>query len=71
VQAAIARQLSERTDRAMKLYKASHPGQDLRFVVAGGVAANGAVKAALRKNCADNGFRSTPRPWPIAPTTPP
>ena len=56
VQFAIARQLSERTDRAMKLYAASHPGQALRFVVAGGVAANGAVKAALRKNCADNGF---------------
>ncbi len=56
VQFAIARQLSERTDRAMKLYAASHPGQALRFVVAGGVAANGAVKAALRKNCDDNGF---------------
>ena len=56
VQFAIARQLSERTDRAMKLYAASHPGQALRFVVAGGVAANSAVKDALRKNCADNGF---------------
>jgi len=56
VQAAIARQLSERTERAMKLYKTSHPDQPLRFVVAGGVAANGAVKAALRKNCDDNGF---------------
>jgi len=56
VQFAIARQLSERTDRAMKLYAAGHPGQALRFVVAGGVAANGAVKAALRKNCDDNGF---------------
>jgi N6-L-threonylcarbamoyladenine synthase len=56
VQFAIARQLSERTDRAMKLYAASHPDQALRFVVAGGVAANGAVKEALRKNCADNGF---------------
>jgi len=56
VQAAIARQLSERTDRAMKLYRESHPDQPLRFVVAGGVAANGAVKAALRRNCDDNGF---------------
>lgn len=55
-QFAIARQLSERTERAMKLYAASHPGQPLRFVVAGGVAANGAVKAALKKNCDDNGF---------------
>jgi N6-L-threonylcarbamoyladenine synthase len=56
VQVAIARQLSERTDRAMKLYAASHPGQPLRFVVAGGVAANQAVREALRANCADNGF---------------
>jgi len=40
----------------MKLYAAGHPGQALRFVVAGGVAANGAVREALRKNCADNGF---------------
>ena len=56
VQFAIARQLSERTDRAMKAYAERHPGQVLRFVVAGGVAANGAVRAALQKNCADNGF---------------
>lgn len=56
VQAAIARQLSERVDRAMKLYKESHGADDLRFVVAGGVAANGAVRAALLANCEKNGF---------------
>ena len=39
VQGAIARQLSERTDRAMALYAREHEGRDLRFVVAGGVAA--------------------------------
>jgi N6-L-threonylcarbamoyladenine synthase len=56
VQAAIARQLSERVDRAMKLYKEGHTHQDLRFVVAGGVAANGAVRAALLADCEKNGF---------------
>lgn len=56
VQAAIARQLSERVDRAMKVYKEDHGPDDLRFVVAGGVAANGAVRAALLANCEKNGF---------------
>lgn len=56
VQFAIARQLSERTDRAMKLYAADHAAGERRFVVAGGVAANGAVRAALLKVCEDNGF---------------
>jgi len=56
VQFAIARQLSERVDRAMKLYKESHAADELRFVVAGGVAANGAVRAALLADCEKNGF---------------
>lgn len=56
VQAAIARQLSERVDRAMKLYKESYGSEDLRFVVAGGVAANSAVRAALLAQCEKNGF---------------
>ena len=49
VQAAIARQLSERSDRAMQAYAEAHGGQDLRFVVAGGVAANGTVRDRLRE----------------------
>lgn len=56
VQAAIARQLAERTGRAMLAYAAQHQGRGLRFVVAGGVAANGAVRAALAKVASDNGF---------------
>ncbi|PVM76386.1 tRNA (adenosine(37)-N6)-threonylcarbamoyltransferase complex transferase subunit TsaD [Caulobacter radicis] len=56
VQFAIARQLSERTDRAMKLYAEGHAAGERRFVVAGGVAANGAVRAALLKVCEANGF---------------
>lgn len=56
VQVAIARQLSERTDRAMAAYARAREGRDLRFVVAGGVAANGAVRAALTKVATDRGF---------------
>jgi len=48
VQAAISRQLTERTARAMRIYAAQHAAP-LRFVVAGGVAANAAVRAALQK----------------------
>jgi N6-L-threonylcarbamoyladenine synthase len=56
VQGAIARQLSERTDRAMALYAREHEGRDLRFVVAGGVAANATVRAVLTKAAANRGF---------------
>ena len=56
VQAAIARQLSERSDRAMALYAREHEGRDLRFVVAGGVAANRHVRAELQRVAADRGF---------------
>jgi len=48
VQAAIAAQLAERSDRAMASYASTHPGQGLRFVVAGGVAANRAVRERLQ-----------------------
>jgi N6-L-threonylcarbamoyladenine synthase len=54
VQAAIARQLAERTDRAMQAYAPGRPA--LRFVVAGGVAANGAVRAALTAMAEKHGF---------------
>jgi N6-L-threonylcarbamoyladenine synthase len=56
VQAAIARQLSERTARAMTAYSRERGGAGLRFVVAGGVAANGAVREALRQTAAAHGF---------------
>jgi N6-L-threonylcarbamoyladenine synthase len=62
VQAAIARQLSERTDRAMALYSREHEGRDLRFVVAGGVAANRTVRAALEAAAAARGFTFTAPP---------
>jgi N6-L-threonylcarbamoyladenine synthase len=56
VQAAIARQLAERSDRAMQAYAQAHEGQGLRFVVAGGVAANKAVRARLEATAAARGF---------------
>jgi N6-L-threonylcarbamoyladenine synthase len=56
VQAAISSQLAERTRRAMALYAADHAAGELRFVVAGGVAANGAVRAALTAAAAEHGF---------------
>ena len=70
VQTAIARQLGERTDRAMKAYAEAHdpslkqprpadeatgrPG--MTFVLAGGVAANRTVRATLQSLAEKNGF---------------
>jgi N6-L-threonylcarbamoyladenine synthase len=54
VQGAIARQLAERTERAMQAYAVGRPA--LRFVVAGGVAANGAVRARLETAADRYGF---------------
>jgi len=62
VQAAIADQLAERSDRAMAAYAAAHPGQGLRFVVAGGVAANRAVRAKLEATARARGFAFTAPP---------
>ena len=55
-QAAIARQLAERSDRAMALYAHEQAGLNLRFVVAGGVAANRAVRRALEETARSRGF---------------
>ena len=56
VQAAIARQLCERTAAAMKTYARAHAGAPLRLVVAGGVAANAAVRRALEALATAEGF---------------
>jgi N6-L-threonylcarbamoyladenine synthase len=56
VQAAIARQLAERSERAMAVYAAQHEVQHFRFVVAGGVAANRAVRARLEALASAHGF---------------
>lgn len=54
VQTAIARQLAERSDRAMNAYAEAHDHR--LFVVAGGVAANRTVRATLEATAARNGF---------------
>jgi N6-L-threonylcarbamoyladenine synthase len=56
VQAAIASQLAERSGRAMARYAEGRPLAARRFVVAGGVAANGAVRARLQALAAEAGF---------------
>jgi N6-L-threonylcarbamoyladenine synthase len=56
VQEAIARQLCDRTDRALAAYARVHEGRDLRFVVAGGVAANRTVRARLEATAVARGF---------------
>ncbi|HYE46280.1 MAG TPA: tRNA (adenosine(37)-N6)-threonylcarbamoyltransferase complex transferase subunit TsaD [Caulobacter sp.] len=61
VQEAIARQLAERSDRAMAAYAERHPGAR-RFVVAGGVAANRHVRARLRAVAETRGFSFTAPP---------
>jgi N6-L-threonylcarbamoyladenine synthase len=55
-QAAIARQLAGRSERAMALYAAQHGVQHRRFVVAGGVAANRSIRTGLEALAAANGF---------------
>jgi N6-L-threonylcarbamoyladenine synthase len=62
VQAAIASQLAERSDRAMAAYAVAHEGRGLRFVVAGGVAANRAVRARLQATAQAGGFSFTAPP---------
>ncbi len=54
VQTAIARQLGERSDRALKAY--AEDRQHRLFVVAGGVAANRTIRATLEAVAARNGF---------------
>jgi N6-L-threonylcarbamoyladenine synthase len=56
VQTAIARQLAEQSAKAMAAYAGDHAGEGLRFVVAGGVAANRAVRAALQAAAQAHGF---------------
>jgi N6-L-threonylcarbamoyladenine synthase len=62
VQTAIAAQLAERSDRAMAAYAQAREGRDLRFVVAGGVAANKTVRSVLQATEAKRGFSFTAPP---------
>lgn len=55
-QAAAAESVVDRTRRAIALFRARHPRAD-RLVVAGGVAANGTLRAALAGLAAESGLR--------------
>jgi len=56
VQAAIAEQLADRSARAMTVHDARYGQAGRLFVVAGGVAANGAVKLRLKSLALERGF---------------
>ena len=55
-QAAVTDSLADRARNAMAMFRAKHPTGDL-LVVAGGVAANAAIRAALMDACAASHFR--------------
>jgi N6-L-threonylcarbamoyladenine synthase len=54
VQTAIARQLADRSERALAAYAETHDHR--LFVVAGGVAANKTIRATLQATAAKHGF---------------
>jgi len=54
-QAAVTDVITDRTARAMEMFMEQNSG-DLRFVVAGGVAANTCIRAGLETLCNDKGF---------------
>ncbi len=61
-QRAVADVLADRAANAMALFVAHHPDTERRLVVAGGVAANTAIRAALTTATAAQGFRLTVPP---------
>ena len=56
VQSIIARQLADRSGKAMRRYAAEHGPRGRLFVVAGGVAANGEVRRQLQQAADAHGF---------------
>jgi N6-L-threonylcarbamoyladenine synthase len=56
-QAAVAETLAEKTSRALARFRADHPSAPPILAVAGGVAANGAIRAALTAVAAEAGAR--------------
>ena len=61
-QAAVAETLAEKTRRACAAFRARHPGAVPAVAVAGGVAANGPIRAALGAVAAAEGFAWTAPP---------
>lgn len=56
VQTVIAQTLADRVRQAMNTFVERHPQAEKRLIVAGGVAANMAIREGLQKECARNGF---------------
>jgi N6-L-threonylcarbamoyladenine synthase len=54
-QAAVAEIVATRSRQALEKFAAAFPGQEMRLVVAGGVAANQTIGSALRQVCAAAG----------------
>lgn len=54
-QVAVAEIVATRSRQALERFASEFPGQDMRLVVAGGVAANQAIGAALRAICTEAG----------------
>jgi N6-L-threonylcarbamoyladenine synthase len=46
----------DRTQFALRCFRLAHPAESWRFVIAGGVAANRALRAALAEVCATENF---------------
>jgi N6-L-threonylcarbamoyladenine synthase len=63
-QAAVTDVLAGKTRRALELYLEASPAEPA-FAVAGGVAANGAIRAALKQICTATGVRFTAPPLPL------
>ncbi|MET0546502.1 MAG: tRNA (adenosine(37)-N6)-threonylcarbamoyltransferase complex transferase subunit TsaD, partial [Caulobacterales bacterium] len=61
-QAAIADILADRTARAMDQFALAHEGEALRFVVAGGVAANQTIRTRLQNAAETRGFAMSAPP---------
>ena len=55
-QHAVCDVLTERTAKAMSMFRKPGHNEPQRFVIAGGVAANKQIRAALDKLCAENNF---------------
>lgn len=55
-QNAVCDVMRDRTGRAMDMFEAMNGMEDRRFVVAGGVAANQAIRGALEKLCDERGY---------------
>ncbi|HEX3429924.1 MAG TPA: tRNA (adenosine(37)-N6)-threonylcarbamoyltransferase complex transferase subunit TsaD [Rhizomicrobium sp.] len=64
-QRAVVEIVLDRTGFALRRFRIEHPGANPRFVIAGGVAANRALRAALTELCAAERFEIEMPPVPL------